>query len=129
MPSRVAYLDTNVLLWLAYGKLNRLSKDARKAVEQFELLVSPMVLVETEFLYEIGKSSARSREIQIKLEHEVHARICDLPFPAIAECMIDEKWTRDPFDRMIVAQAKTNGLAPLISADRHIQENYIRAIW
>jgi PIN domain nuclease of toxin-antitoxin system len=126
---RVVYLDTNVALWLAFGKLNRLSIDAKRALERFNILISPMVLVEVEFLYEIGKSSAYAQDIQIKLEHEVHARVCDFSFPAVAQVMIGEKWTRDPFDRMIVAHAKANGLAPLISADQLIQENYSRTIW
>jgi PIN domain nuclease of toxin-antitoxin system len=124
-----AYLDTNVVLWLVEGKPKRLSKDARLAIERFALLVSPIVLVETEILYEVGKTKVRARDIQIKLEHEVQLRVCDFSFPAIAETMIAEKWTRDPFDRMIVAHAKANGLAPLISADQLIQENYSRTIW
>ncbi len=127
--ARAVYLDTNVALWLAFGKLNRLSKDAKRALERFDVLISPIVLVEFEFLYEIGKSSAYAQDVQIKLEHEVHARVCHFSFPAIAQVMIGEKWTRDPFDRMIVAHAKANGLAPLISADQLIQENYTRTIW
>jgi PIN domain nuclease of toxin-antitoxin system len=42
---------------------------------------------------------------------------------------LDEKWTRDPFDRLIVANAKANGFAWLISADEHIRNHYPRAVW
>jgi PIN domain nuclease of toxin-antitoxin system len=42
---------------------------------------------------------------------------------------LDEKWTRDPFDGMIVAQAKANGFAFLVSADEEIAEHYPRTIW
>jgi len=40
------------------------------------------------------------------LPHETKLRLCDLPFPLIAAAALDEKWTRDPFDRLIVANAK-----------------------
>ena len=38
-----------------------------------------------------------------------------------------EKWTRDPFDRLIVANAKAAG-APLITKDERIRKHYRRAI-
>jgi len=33
------------------------------------------------------------------------------------------------FDRIIVAQARLNGLSPLISSDEKIAEHYPRAVW
>jgi PIN domain nuclease of toxin-antitoxin system len=47
----------------------------------------------------------------------------------VARAALDEKWTRDAFDRIIVAQAKLNGLAPLISSDEEIAEHYPRTVW
>jgi PIN domain nuclease of toxin-antitoxin system len=41
----------------------------------------------------------------------------------------DEAWSRDPFDRIIVALAKVNGLAWLISADEEIAEHYPQTVW
>jgi hypothetical protein len=38
------------------------------------------------------------------------------------ETALDEGWTRDPFDRVIVAQARTNGYAPLVSSNEEIRE-------
>ena len=67
--------------------------------------------------------------MQLKIEHEIGVRVCDLSFPSVANVVIDEKWTRDPFDRIIVAQAKANGLAFLISADEEIGKHYPRAVW
>ncbi len=40
-----------------------------------------------------------------------------------------ESWAREPFDRLIVAQAKVNGFAPLITADATIRKQYPRAVW
>jgi PIN domain nuclease of toxin-antitoxin system len=52
-----------------------------------------------------------------------------LPFAVVASAALDEKWTRDPFDRLIVANAKANGFAWLISADEEIARHYPRTVW
>ena len=98
-------------------------------LEQADLLISPMVLIELEYLYEINRIKLPSRDVQLKIQHEIGVAVCDLPFPTIAQVMVSEKWTRNPFDRMIVAQAKANGLAYLVSADQEMSRNYPRAIW
>ncbi len=41
---------------------------------------------------------------------------------------LQEKWTRDPFDRLIVSHAKLKS-ATLITKDPHILKNYIKAVW
>jgi PIN domain nuclease of toxin-antitoxin system len=88
-----------------------------------------MVLVELEYLYEIRRTKLPASDVQLKLEHESMLRVCDLPFPTVARIALSESWTRDPFDRIIVAQAKANGLALLISADEKIAKHYPRTVW
>lgn len=124
-----AYLDTGIAVWLSQGKVSSLSKDAKGVLRRADLLISPMVLVELEILYEIRRTVLRSQEIQLKLEHELSIRVCGLSFPSIAEAALNEKWTRDPFDRIIVAHAKANGFAALISADERIAKHYSRTVW
>ena len=123
------YLDTNVVLWLVKGSLNRMSARTLEAVEDSQVLLSPMVLLELEYLHEIGRGTFSSQVIQLKLEHELGARVCELPFATVSQVALGEKWTRDPFDRMIVAQAKARGLAPLITADERIREHYSAVLW
>jgi PIN domain nuclease of toxin-antitoxin system len=125
----IAYLDTNALLWLSEGSLVGLSPKIDRLLEQADLHFSPMVLLELEFLYEIKRSKRSARDIQRKVEHEIGVRLCDMPFTTIASAALDEKWTRDPFDRLIVANAKANGFAWLISADEAIRKNYPRTVW
>ncbi len=125
----IAYLDTNVVVWLAQGNLARISPKATSLLEQAELLYSPMVLLELEYLYEVKRTRLPARDIQSKVEHELDIRLCDLPFYPIASAALDEKWTRDPFDRLIVANAKANGFAALITADEEIGQYYPRTIW
>lgn len=123
------YLDTHVVVWLAEGSLQRITEAARGAIEQSDLLISPMVMLELEYLHERNRITLPARDVFLKLEHEIGLRVCDLPFPRIANVALDEKWTRDSFDRMIVAQAKANGLAQLVSADEEIRRHYPRVVW
>lgn len=125
----IAYLDTNVVVWLAQGDLARITAKARKVLESAELRISPMVLIELEYLREVGRIRFGARDILRKLAREISLSVCDLPFLTVTEAAIDEKWTRDPFDRFIVSQAKASGLARLVTADEEIRSHYPRAIW
>jgi len=125
----IVYLDTHVFLWLAAGKVNRLSSVARSLVDKADLLLSPMALLELEYLHELGRTRFTARDLLKKVKHETNLSLCDLPFATIAAAALDEKWTRDPFDRLIVANAKANGFAWLISSDESIRQHYPRAVW
>jgi PIN domain nuclease of toxin-antitoxin system len=125
----IAYLDTHAAVWLAEGTLRRHSRRALSLVAKSDLLLSPMVLLELEYLYELKRSALPARDVLLKLEHEAGARLCELSFPQIAGVAIGERWTRDPFDRVIVAHAKANGWAALVSADETIARHYARTVW
>lgn len=125
----IAYLDTNVIVWLAQGSVGRITPNAQSILDRADLLISPMVLVELEYLFEVKRIMLPAQDVYLKVEHELGVRVCDIPFPTVARVMLGEKWTRDPFDRTIVAQAKANGLAALISADDEIQQHYPRTVW
>ena len=125
----IAYLDTHIVLWLAGGKVSRLSSKARGLLGRSELLFSAMAYLELEYLHELGKTKFSARDLLEKVSHETNLRLCELPFSEIAAAALDEKWTRDPFDRLIVANAKANCFAWLISADESILQHYPRAVW
>jgi hypothetical protein len=60
----VIYLDTHIVCWLYEGDVERLSEPAAEAIESADyLLVSPMVDLELQYLYEIDRISAGSEEI------------------------------------------------------------------
>ncbi len=88
-----------------------------------------MVMLELEYLYDLSRAKLRSREVVRKLQDEVHLRVCDLSFEKIASTALDEGWTTDPFDRLIVANAKANGFAALISADEEFATHYPKTVW
>ncbi|MGD0830756.1 MAG: PIN domain-containing protein [Terracidiphilus sp.] len=125
----IAYLDMHIVLWLAAGKLSRLSSKAQSLLGRSELLFSAMAYLELEYLHELGKTKFSARDLLEKVNHEINLSLCDLPFSTIASAALDEKWTRDPFDRLIVANAKANGFAWLITADEAIRKHYPRAVW
>jgi PIN domain nuclease of toxin-antitoxin system len=125
----IVYLDTNAAVFLARRGPTRFHPAAVRMIERGILRISPMVLLEFEYLHEIGRSALRAKDILRKLQHELGVETCDLPFAQVSLAALDEKWTRDPFDRIIVAQAKLNGLAPLISSDQSIAKYYPRTVW
>lgn len=123
------YLDTHVVAWLYVGSPDRLSETARATLEDDpEPTVSPMVLLELEYLYEIGRARAPSSDVLTSLRRTLGLGISNAPFEAVAARAAGESWTRDPFDRIIVAQAALDE-APLLSRDRQIAEHYRHTIW
>jgi PIN domain nuclease of toxin-antitoxin system len=125
----IAYLDTHAFVRLALGRSRLIGREASRLIQRAELLISPMVLVELEYLYEIGRLKVRSRDLHAKAAQELGLKLCEIPFAVVANAAIDETWTRDVFDRIVVANARVNGLAPLISADETIREYYPRTVW
>src|SRR5271155_4852144 len=125
----IAYLDTNAVMRITHGGAAKIGRDASRLIQRAQLLISPMAVLELELLYEIKRVTIPARDILSKAEHEIGLRVCDIPFATIANAALDEKWTRDPFDRMIVAHAKANGLAWLVSADMRIAQHYPRTVW
>jgi len=83
-----------------------------------------MVTIELAYLREIGRSKRVSEDIVTQLREQIGLRVCDHSFPDVAESVTFESWTRDPFDRMIVAHAKANRYAPLVTADEDIRKNF-----
>ena len=125
----IAYLDTHIVVHLSMGKSNRISTEALGMIKRADLLLSPMAFFELEILYELTRTRRPARDLFEKVAHETGLRLCDLPFATVASAALTEGWTRDPFDRIIVAQAKANGFAWLITSDSEIPKHYPRAVW
>lgn len=117
------------MVWLCQKQLDKLSSKATEAVEESELLISPMVLLELAYLHEIRRIVQPPQILLKQLESQLGLRLCDHPFPAVVETALYEAWTRDPFDRLIVAHARSNGYSPLATSDAGIREHYPPAIW
>ena len=122
------YLDTHVLVRLYQGEIEKLTDTVRQEIEQHDLLVSPAAILELDYLYEIGRLKAGASKLMDALAMDLRVKVCGIPFPQIVEQALKEKWSRDPFDRLIVAHAKA-GDAPLITKDENIRRHYRRAVW
>jgi PIN domain nuclease of toxin-antitoxin system len=81
-----------------------------------------------ELLHEIGRLRTSALTVVDTLATDIGLRVCDLPFRTVVEYAVKENWGRDPFDRLIVANAKAAG-APLLTKDARIRRHYSRAIW
>jgi PIN domain nuclease of toxin-antitoxin system len=123
-----AYLDTHVVLWLYAGETSRISKRAAAVINSEMLLASPIVLLELKYLCEIGRLAAAPHTIVAELKRHIGLSIQNRPLEAIAEQALDIDWTRDVFDRVIVAQATLDG-AVLVTTDRIIRKHYPKAVW
>ena len=123
----VVHLDTHVVVWLYVGDRKRLGPVERH-MQGRRLVVSPMVLVELEFLHEIGRITARAHQIVGQLNQSVELTVSAFPFLDVAKVALELAWTRDPFDRLIAAQAMAEGV-PLLSADERLRAHCPWALW
>ena len=122
------YLDTHVVVWLYAGLTEKISPKATELINANPLYISPMVQLELEYLNEIGRITVGSAIIVETLSISIGLELCQLSFPQIITEAVTETWTRDPFDRIIVAHAKSRK-AELLTKDSSILENYPKAIW
>jgi PIN domain nuclease of toxin-antitoxin system len=125
----IAYLDTHVVVWLCENDLSRISAKALDAINENDLLISPAVLIELNFLFQIGRILRAPQDLAKQLRMQIGVQVCGHSFPDLAETALFENWTRDPFDLMIVSHAKANGYAPLITRDEKIRNHYPPAVW
>ncbi len=117
-------LDTHVVLW-ELGGSRRVSQTAQEAIEQAaELLFSVVSFAEIGAKAAVGKLSVprELREVLLRtgvrilgLEADSALAVADLPMHH-----------RDPFDRLLIAQARSHRLT-IVSADRRIA-NYDVAV-
>ncbi len=122
------YLDTHVVVWLYAGTTDLFSRNAKRAIEENSLLISPMVLLELEFLYEIKRLRVQAGTVQETLRETIGLEVCDAGFRKITDMARTLTWTRDPFDRVIVGHALSAGRG-LLTKDRSIRRRVRSAIW
>jgi PIN domain nuclease of toxin-antitoxin system len=125
----VTYLDTHVVVWLFGAETHKLSKTAIQELrEEEEILVSPAVVLELQLLHDIKRARVAASKVIERLSTEIGLAVCRISFASVVEHALDQAWTRDPFDRLIVAHARAQD-APLITKDERIRKHYRRSIW
>ena len=90
--------------------------------------MSPIVELELTFLHEVGRVREPAAAPLAALERTIGLQIADVSFGVLVRAATKISWTRDPFDRLIAAQAIVADV-PLITADRALLEHVPQATW
>lgn len=122
------YLDTHIVVWLYERQLGLLTTRAKRLLDAEDLLVSPMVVLELDYLRESNRITLPSHKIVEYLRRKVGLSICDKSFQEVITSACKQSWTRDPFDRVIVGHASLDQNR-LLTKDEHILKHYRHAVW
>ena len=111
----VILLDTNALIWLDqhHARTRALARARR-------LYVSPASLLELQFLIEAGRIRLRGGTVE-DIANSPRWSVDEPPSGAWFSRAANVGWTRDPFDRLIVAHAGLRAWK-LATADRALIE-------
>lgn len=121
------HIDTHVAVWLVSGEKLRL-RPVQAQLRRSALFMSPVVLLEMEVLREIGRIRAPVADVMeiLKDDHGIEEATGDLRTVVQQARLLG--WTKDPFDRLIVAHALASG-ALLLTADETIRKHCSQARW
>ncbi|HSS79342.1 MAG TPA: PIN domain-containing protein [Thermoanaerobaculia bacterium] len=123
-----AFLDTHAVIFLWEGRTEVFGVGSRELLEQSVLLVSPLVRLEMGFLKEVGKLKVEPDQILGSVTSDFGAILTDDSLEALIPLAMPLSWTRDPFDRLLVATALLHQ-APLVTRDSRIHEHFRGAVW
>ncbi len=126
-PALRLLLDTHSLIWALEG-CPRLSQTARQAIEDLdnEILVSAVSAWEIAIKTSLGRLRTPGNLIEA-IDHAGFVRR-NIGF-AEAKQLETLPWHhKDPFDRMLVAQALEEGI-PIVTCDRQIARYQVQILW
>ena len=114
-------LDTHFLLWLVTGS---------SRLDEFGWLdryrpwgVSPVSLLEIQFLSEVGRVSVRNPEFVEALASDPRFVVDEVPLTPLVRHALPLQWTRDPFDRLLAAHSRARRV-PLCTVDAEIRKHH-----
>jgi PIN domain nuclease of toxin-antitoxin system len=110
------------------GLVDKFDRSIRDLMSEHNIAISPVVRLELQFLYEIHRIAVDANTIVSDLANRIGLTIDDKNFNATINRALDIPWTRDPFDRLIVAIASLED-SILASKDLRILNNYPFARW
>ena len=123
----VTYLDTHVVVWLYAGLAERFPRSVSERLEG-PLAVSPVVELELQYLFEVGRTASPGAEVIADLHRRIGLETTDASLAKVVGVARTLSWTRDPFDRLIAAQAICDDVS-LLTADETIIEHLDLAVW
>jgi PIN domain nuclease of toxin-antitoxin system len=99
----VILLDTNAILFL----LTQHRRAKPLASYAGQLRVSPLSLFELQVLHEVGRLRISSMDPREAFAQDPRWGVDDPQVGDLVHHALDVDWTRDPFDRMLVAHARS----------------------
>ena len=114
-------LDTHFLIWLVLGSTRLHEFPWLDAYRPWG--VSPVALLEIQFLSEVGRLSVRNPGFVDALTTDGRFVIDDAPLAAVFRNALSLAWTRDPFDRLLAAHSIARRV-PLCSLDETIRRHH-----
>lgn len=122
------FLDTHVVIWLYAKLLEKLSDAAIQQIEENGVIVSQMVRLEMQYLYEIGRITVAPETVIKDLNKSIGLKVSEMDAEQVFDRALEYEWTRDVFDRLITAEADAMDFV-LVTKDKNILANYKKAIW
>lgn len=122
------FLDTHAAIYLWEGRTDRFEDESTRLVREGTLLLSPFVRLELAFLFEIGRVTVPPDEIVGGLTGEGAVAVSGDRIDGVVHRAMSLTWTRDVFDRLIVATADLHH-ATLLTRDVRIREHFPSAVW
>lgn len=119
----MTFLDTHAAIFLFERRMSTFGPASRLRIERDPLACSPIVRVELALLREIGRIAVDGHVILDGLAVDVGLTVVPDGLDPVAVRAAMLWWTRDPFDRVIVAQASMWD-APLVTRDRLVSAYY-----
>ena len=92
------------------------------------MVASPILVLELEVLSESGRIRSNAEAVLDNLARNFGVRQAEHRLGTVVDEARLLTWTRDPFDRMIVAHSLA-AKAPLLTADQVIRANVPSAVW
>jgi PIN domain nuclease of toxin-antitoxin system len=123
-------LDTHAFLWFMAGD-ERLSRRARRAIEAVdaELILSAVSVWEMAIKARLGRLTLPAT-VEEYVAEKIEAGIRVLPVEWRHAAAVEKLALhhRDPFDRLLVAQALAESL-PLVTADSAFRAYGVKVVW
>jgi len=121
----IVMIDTHIAVALYKGRPN-VSRRAQRLLDAEVVRYSPIVALELELLHEIGRAQVSADRVQAFLD-EIGIVESKEPMSNVVRHALPLRFTRDPFDRLIVAHAELLR-ATLVTLDATMQGNYAGAL-
>lgn len=118
-------VDTHFILWIAKNAPEL--KNYRWIDDALRLAVSPLSLLELKYLAERGRMELDMPVLLGNIHKDPRFRIDDISLEELCTAAMDLSWTRDPFDRLLVAHSIVRKI-PFGTADRTIRKHYSNVV-